>query len=111
MNRKFEGQPEQTSKSRTADHRGIRRGDDLEPIHVPDGHVGPIVLASGRMVYWTGRVAIGLRHDARHGRVEPLGHGGEWLQSLMLRSRKLAAKPPVSNRIPATHGRGAPVAA
>ena len=28
---------------------------------IPPGHVGPVVLGTGRLVWWTGRVAIGLR--------------------------------------------------
>jgi hypothetical protein len=33
------------------------------PAGVPSDYVGPVVLpGSGRLVYWTGRVAIGLRH-------------------------------------------------
>ncbi len=29
---------------------------------VPDGYTGPVALpGTGRMVYWTGRIAIGLR--------------------------------------------------
>jgi len=54
------------------------------PVQVPRGHIGPVVLpGTGRMVWWTGRVAIGLRHQA------PRNFGGTsqsalWLQSLML---------------------------
>ncbi|MEY4564189.1 MAG: hypothetical protein RLZZ618_3466 [Pseudomonadota bacterium] len=34
------------------------------PQGVPPGHIGPVRLPdSGRMVWWTGRVAIGLRHE------------------------------------------------
>ena len=36
------------------------------PFHhgwVPQGYVGPIALpGTGRIVYWTGRIAIGLRY-------------------------------------------------
>ncbi len=36
----------------------------LPPVAVPAGYVGPVFLSStGRMVWWTGRVAIGLRHQ------------------------------------------------
>jgi hypothetical protein len=37
----------------------------LEPRHgwVPQGYVGPVALpGTGRMVFWTGRIAIGLRY-------------------------------------------------
>ena len=38
------------------------------PSEIPSGYVGPIRLAAtGRLVWWTGRVAIGLRH-------QPPGH-------------------------------------
>jgi hypothetical protein len=35
------------------------------------------------MVYWTGRVAIGLRHEAPR-RAEMLSQSALWLQDLML---------------------------
>ena len=32
---------------------------------VPQGYVGPVALpGTGRMVFWTGRIAIGLRYAA-----------------------------------------------
>jgi hypothetical protein len=37
---------------------------DLPPVPVPAGYSGPVMLpGTGRVVYWTGRVAIGLRHN------------------------------------------------
>ncbi len=43
----------------------IRLNEAAPPIPVPAGHVGPVMLpGTGRMVWWTGRVAIGLRHQA-----------------------------------------------
>ena len=42
----------------------IRLNEASPPVPVPPGHVGPVMLpGTGRMVYWTGRVAIGLRHE------------------------------------------------
>jgi hypothetical protein len=69
----------------------IQAQNEQQPITIPDGHIGPFVLSNtGRLVYWTGRVAIGLRHQpVRHG--EPLSHGADWIQQLMLKSRKLAS--------------------
>ena len=33
-------------------------------IEIPKGHVGPVLLSgTGRSVWWTGRVAIGLRYE------------------------------------------------
>jgi hypothetical protein len=32
---------------------------------VPQGYIGPVALpGTGRMVFWTGRIAIGLRYAA-----------------------------------------------
>jgi hypothetical protein len=51
-------------------------------LRVPPGYVGPAhVPGTGRQVYWTGRVAIGLRHQA-----PPMQHASasqEWLQDLL----------------------------
>ncbi len=34
------------------------------PVDLPRGYVGPARLpGSGQLIYWTGRVAIGLRHQ------------------------------------------------
>jgi hypothetical protein len=62
----------------------IRRPADAPPVEIPSGHIGPVVLPrSGRLVWWTGRVAIGLRHEpARHN--DPPGQSALWLQNLML---------------------------
>lgn len=36
------------------------------PVDLPRGYVGPARLpGSGQLIYWTGRVAIGLRHQSR----------------------------------------------
>lgn len=62
----------------------IRHNDDSPPVPIPPGHVGPVVLpGSGRLVYWTGRVAIGLRHQAPR-RQEAMSQSALWLQDLML---------------------------
>jgi hypothetical protein len=59
--------------------------DDGLPLAIPNGHVGPVVLPeTGRTVWWTGRVAIGLRH-----RPSPLAQkvplSTLWVQDVMLR--------------------------
>jgi len=60
------------------------------PVPLPAGHVGPVMLpGTGRMVYWTGRVAIGLRHEAPHH--EELSRSALWLQDLMLGGSRRAA--------------------
>lgn len=71
----------------TATPRGdslIRTHDAMPPIQVPAGHVGPVVLpGTGRMVWWTGRVAIGLRHQPTRN-FGPITQSALWVQSLML---------------------------
>jgi hypothetical protein len=62
----------------------IRSNDAVPPVEIPPGHVGPVVLpGSGRLIWWTGRVAIGLRHQPER-RYESLSHSALWLQDLML---------------------------
>ena len=56
-----------TSPMCRADARAAQAFEASRPDGVPKGHRGPFVLASsGRSIWWTGRVAIGIRH-----RVEP----------------------------------------
>lgn len=52
---------------------------------IPDGHIGPVLLSdTGRTVWWTGRVAIGLRYQApRHG--DAMGQSALWIQDVLLR--------------------------
>ena len=63
----------------------IHRHDDAPPpVEIPAGHMGPVVLpGSGRLVWWTGRVAIGLRHQPQRPPAMP-SQSALWLQSLML---------------------------
>jgi len=54
------------------------------PVAIPPGHVGPVALpGTGRMVWWTGRVAIGLRSQHATRFESPL-----WLQDLLLGERQ-----------------------
>jgi hypothetical protein len=54
------------------------------PVEIPAGHVGPVVLpGTGRQIYWTGRVAIGLRHIPDQSGHVP-GSSALWIQDLML---------------------------
>jgi hypothetical protein len=49
----------------TARPGGIRSAVS-PPLAVPPGYVGRwVVPATGQVVWWTGRVAIGLRHERR----------------------------------------------
>lgn len=63
---------------------GIRLREAVPPVEIPPGHVGPVVLpGSGRLIWWTGRVAIGLRHQPqRH--YEMPSQSALWVQDLML---------------------------
>ena len=62
----------------------IRLNSDFPLVAIPSGHVGPVVLpGSGRLVWWTGRVAIGLRHEAER-RHEAPSQSALWVQNLMI---------------------------
>jgi hypothetical protein len=54
-------------------------------VDIPEGHVGPVLLSdTGRSVWWTGRVAIGLRYEAsRH--VDATSQSALWIQNVLLR--------------------------
>jgi hypothetical protein len=63
---------------------GIRLREAVPPVEIPPGHVGPVVLpGSGRLIWWTGRVAIGLRHQPERHHEMP-SQSALWLQELML---------------------------
>lgn len=54
-------------------------------VDIPRGHVGRLTLpGSEREIWWTGRVAIGLRFERRHGQGAH-GQSAAWLQELLLR--------------------------
>jgi len=68
----------------------IRMHEAAPPVKVPLGHIGPVMLpGTGRMVWWTGRVAIGLRHQPTRARIDST-QSALWLQDLMLHSRPAA---------------------
>ncbi len=53
---------------------------------IPKGHLGPVLLSdTGRTVWWTGRVAIGLRYEPPR-YVESHAESALWLQGVLLRS-------------------------
>ncbi|MBE7417237.1 MAG: hypothetical protein HS128_05675 [Ideonella sp.] len=69
----------------------IRLNELSPPVPVPPGHVGPVMLpGTGRMVWWTGRVAIGLRHEPPR-RADTMSQSSLWLQDLMLDHPRRAA--------------------
>lgn len=54
------------------------------PVPIPQGHVGPLSLpGTQREIWWTGRVAIGLRYE-RSKSHEPLSQSALWVQELLL---------------------------
>jgi hypothetical protein len=82
----------QPDDSTTSTRRGIDHSSAAPPVAIPPGHVGPFVIpGTGRTVWWTGRVAIGLRHQPQR-YLEPLAQSSLWIQRLMLgRGRRSAA--------------------
>ena len=73
-----------TSSLSTAAQSAIHLHRDSPLVDIPSGHVGPVVLpGSGRLVWWTGRVAIGLRHEAGR-RHEMPSRSALWVQDLMI---------------------------
>ena len=71
----------------TAHVTGIDHSSSAPPMSIPPGHVGEYVIpGTGRRVWWTGRVAIGLLHQPVHNH-EPSTQSALWIQSLLLRAR------------------------
>lgn len=67
-----------------ARRHGIDTNDASSPVPIPPGHVGEFVIpGTGKRVWWTGRVAIGLRHQPQRC-FEPMAQSSLWLQELML---------------------------
>lgn len=59
--------------------------DAVPPAGIPHDHIGPAVLpGTGRLVYWTGRVAIGLMHQPAPRLDTPVPHSQLWVQELVL---------------------------
>ena len=76
----------------SASNGAIRHAASGPPVTVPAGHVGPVALpGTGRIVWWTGRVAIGLRHQPP-ARIEALSQSASWIQTLMLGTRPQASR-------------------
>ena len=68
----------------TADPKRQELVLELPPVDLPAGYLGPVVLpGSGRLIYWTGRVAIGLRHQAQLNYDAP-SQSALWVQDLLL---------------------------
>lgn len=61
----------------------IHHSESAPPPGVPPGYVGPAFLpGTGQPVWWTGRVAIGLRYQRPDHR--PVGAGMQTLQAALL---------------------------
>lgn len=77
-------QPRETA---TSHHVGIELSSDAPPVPIPHGHVGEFVIpGTGKLVWWTGRVAIGLRHQPVRC-LEPTARSARWIQDLLLGQR------------------------
>ena len=68
----------------TLSRHGIDHSSAAPPVAIPRGHVGEFTIpGTGKLVWWTGRVAIGLRHTPQRC-MEPVGQSSLWIQTLML---------------------------
>jgi hypothetical protein len=80
-------EPKMSLEAKVVESQGvdrIRPSDAAPPVPIPAGHVGPVVLpGTGRLVWWTGRVAIGLRHEPPQRYGVP-SQSALWVQELML---------------------------
>lgn len=73
---------------RPSRQHGIAHSSSAPPVTIPAGHVGPFVIpGTGRTVWWTGRVAIGLRHQPQR-YFESTSQSALWIQRVMLGGRQ-----------------------
>lgn len=64
--------------------RGIFHSETAPPVTMPAGYVGEFVIpGTGRRVWWTGRVAIGLLHRPACAPA-PVTQTSHWIQSVLL---------------------------
>ena len=78
------------SSEHTAGRFEIDRNAAVPPMAIPPGHVGEFVIpGTGRRVWWTGRVAIGLLHQPV-GRFGSSSQSALWIQDL-LRGKSMLA--------------------
>jgi hypothetical protein len=72
------------AEASSAPARHILENSVAAPVSIPPGHVGEFVIpGTGRRVWWTGRVAIGLMYRPERYR-EPVARSALWVQELML---------------------------
>lgn len=61
----------------------IQPNSAAPPVVIPPGHIGEVMLpGTGRLIWWTGRVAIGLRHEPVQ-RTDAITMSALWLQDLL----------------------------
>jgi hypothetical protein len=78
------GMSGETQGKTTLRPHGIDHSSVAPPVAIPRGHVGEFVIpGTGKLVWWTGRVAIGLRHQPER-YFEPVAQSSLWIQTLML---------------------------
>lgn len=79
----------------TSRQYGIDLSSSAPPVVIPSSHVGEFVIpGTGRRVWWTGRVAIGLRYQPERNFERP-AQSALWVQELLL------SKPGRANSAPA----------
>lgn len=62
----------------------IVRADRTPPVRIPAGYTGPATIpGTGRVIYWTGKVAIGLRYQQQAANAD-IGVHSERIQALLL---------------------------
>jgi len=62
---------------------GIQHSEEAPPVAIPPGHVGEFVIpGTGKRIWWTGRVAIGLLHQPVRAQDQPT-QSSLWIQSLL----------------------------
>jgi hypothetical protein len=77
----------------TAHGNSITHNSFAPPVTIPTGHIGEFVIpGTGRRVWWTGRVAIGLMHRPER-YFEPVAQSSLWIQKLMLGKSHRTAVP------------------
>jgi hypothetical protein len=83
-------EPSMSDKTASLFRAGIGHSSDLPPVPIPRGHVGEFVIpGTGKRVWWTGRVAIGLRYQPQRC-LEPVPQSSLWIQQLMTARRPAA---------------------
>lgn len=67
----------------------IHHSEAAPPHGIPPGYRGPAVLpGTGRPIYWTGRVAIGLLHEPAANQPRMQTQAQAWVQDLLIGLRR-----------------------